>query len=72
MVGDLMVAIWDAVTDFAEMIFDLFSKVGAIPFLLAFTIIGFFISFIVLNRVHFISRGSDSALSSGKSEQTKK
>lgn len=72
MVGDLMATIWSAVTDFAGMVFDLFDSVGAIPFILAFSIIGMFISFIILNRAHVISRGSDTAMSSGRSDQSKK
>lgn len=72
MVGDLMVALWSGVTDFAEMIFDLFSKVGAIPFIVAFTIIGIFISFIILKRGEVSFRGSDTVLPAGTVEQSQR
>lgn len=64
MVGDLMETIFDAVVDFGSMIFGIFDKVGAIGYIVTFSIVGLFISFIILNR-----SGSIRNLRSGSSDR---
>lgn len=66
MIGDLMSALWNGVTDFGEMIFDLFDKVGAFPYIVAFSIIGLFVSFIIMNRLNVTSKMN------GKSDSVKR
>ena len=72
MVGSLMSTIFDAIVDFGEMIFDLLDKVGAIQYIVAFSIIGLFVSFIILNRLKGSYCGSDSVLPSGRVEQSQR
>lgn len=70
MVLDLMSALWDGVVNLGNHIFELFTKTGAIPILIAFSITGLFVSMVVLNRVGLLSKvgKSDSARNKNKGE----
>ena len=67
MVGDLMETIFDSIIDFGDMIFSIFTKVGAVGYIVTFSILGLFISFIILNRA-----GSIRNLRSGSSDRVRK
>lgn len=67
MVGDLMDTLFDAIVDFGTMVFTFFDEVGAIGYIVTFSIVGLFISFIIMNRA-----GSIRNLRSGSSDRVRK
>lgn len=59
MFWDIMNAIKDAIFSLGTMMFSMFEKVGAVGAIVTLSIIGIFISFIILKRADAVSVGSD-------------
>lgn len=73
MFTDIMSALFDGITSLASSLFSVFSAVGAIPWIVTFSIIGLFITFVILNsHSGLLSKTGSDKVSSSRSDHVRR